>query len=254
VILVDSPRWPAHGTVFAHLVSDTSYAELHDFAGRAGLPRRAFDGDHYDIPERRYAAVLAAGAAPVTGAQLSRRLNASGLRLRKRKGDRGVARLLDVPVTDGLRSTVDLVAGREPVASAAVFAVMVFVRDLDGRFLTVWSDRRAEWGAPGGWREADESPVEAAVREVAEETGLGVDAASLQPCGYERFAPVPGPSRREATGDLLQCFVTVLAGPAPGLRAETPEQPPPEWLTREQWGRRAGSQFWWPLAAYLFQD
>jgi len=28
MILVDRPRWPAHGTRFAHLVSDTSFEEL----------------------------------------------------------------------------------------------------------------------------------------------------------------------------------------------------------------------------------
>ena len=41
MILIDAPIWQAHGTVFAHLVSDTSYAELHDFAARVGLPARA---------------------------------------------------------------------------------------------------------------------------------------------------------------------------------------------------------------------
>ena len=32
MILVDKPLWPAHGRHFAHLVSDTSHQELHDFA------------------------------------------------------------------------------------------------------------------------------------------------------------------------------------------------------------------------------
>ena len=49
-VLVDSPMWPRHGTVWAHLVSDSSYDELHAFAERAGLPPRSFDRDHYDIP------------------------------------------------------------------------------------------------------------------------------------------------------------------------------------------------------------
>ncbi|MGO2004190.1 DUF4031 domain-containing protein, partial [Arthrobacter rhombi] len=31
-ILIDPPLWPAHGTVFSHLVSDVSVEELHAFA------------------------------------------------------------------------------------------------------------------------------------------------------------------------------------------------------------------------------
>ena len=42
VILVDPPRWPAHGTVFCHLVSDASLDELHAFADDQGVPTRAF--------------------------------------------------------------------------------------------------------------------------------------------------------------------------------------------------------------------
>lgn len=80
-LLVDSPLWPRHGTVWCHLVSDTSYDELHAFAEQAGLPRRAFDLDHYDVPAERRADVLALGAQAVTGRELVRRLAASGLRV-----------------------------------------------------------------------------------------------------------------------------------------------------------------------------
>ena len=81
-ILVDPPRWPAHGTRFAHLVSDTSLNELHAFAAAAGLPVGAFDHDHYDVPERRYAELIALGAQPVPEKELLRRLRAGGLRVR----------------------------------------------------------------------------------------------------------------------------------------------------------------------------
>ncbi len=64
-LLIDPPAWGAHGRLWSHLISDTSLAELHYFAGALGIPRRAFEGDHYDIPEERYAAVLAS-AWPVT--------------------------------------------------------------------------------------------------------------------------------------------------------------------------------------------
>ena len=84
MILVDRPTWPAHGRLWSHLASDTSYAELHAFAARLGVPPRAFDGDHYDLVEDRYAEALAAGAVPVTSRAIVVALRAAGLRRRKR--------------------------------------------------------------------------------------------------------------------------------------------------------------------------
>ncbi|MEC7115135.1 MAG: DUF4031 domain-containing protein, partial [Actinomycetota bacterium] len=51
-ILIDKPLWYFKGERFSHLVSDSSFDELHDFATKLGLPKQAFHGDHYDIPER----------------------------------------------------------------------------------------------------------------------------------------------------------------------------------------------------------
>lgn len=84
--------WHRHGRVWGHLVSDTSLAELHDFAARAGIPRRGFDLDHYDVPAERYDDLLELGAQLVDGRILVRRLRASGLRVtgrdRRPPGDR----------------------------------------------------------------------------------------------------------------------------------------------------------------------
>ncbi|GAA3770429.1 hypothetical protein GCM10022240_23360 [Microbacterium kribbense] len=80
-VLIDDPRWPAHGRLWAHLVSDTSLDELHAFAQASGIPPRAFDLDHYDVPEESHAALVAAGAQHVDGHELVRRLIASGLRI-----------------------------------------------------------------------------------------------------------------------------------------------------------------------------
>jgi len=85
MILVDDPIWPAHGRLWAHLVSDASYEELHEFARRAGIPERGFDHDHYDVPEERIAALVALGASAVSGRELLRRLQESGLRVRQRE-------------------------------------------------------------------------------------------------------------------------------------------------------------------------
>ncbi|NYI71413.1 putative metal-dependent HD superfamily phosphohydrolase [Naumannella cuiyingiana] len=84
-VLIDRPIWPAHGTLFSHLVSDASLAELHRFAHHARVPARAFDRDHYDVAEHRHAELVAAGAVPVAGGELAARLRASGLRVTKRQ-------------------------------------------------------------------------------------------------------------------------------------------------------------------------
>ncbi len=84
-VLIDQPIWPAHDTLWGHLVSDTSLEELHAFASRAGLPRRSFDRDHYDVPRERYDELVALGAEPVTVRQLVTRLAASGLRVTQRE-------------------------------------------------------------------------------------------------------------------------------------------------------------------------
>jgi hypothetical protein len=83
VILIDPPTWPGHGRLWSHLVSDVSYEELHAFARALGVPVRAFERDHYDVPEERYAQAVAAGALPVGGKELVARLVGSGLRRRK---------------------------------------------------------------------------------------------------------------------------------------------------------------------------
>lgn len=84
-VLIDQPRWPAHDTLWSHLVSDSSLEELHEFAARMGIPRRGFDLDHYDVPERKYDELVAAGAEPVTMRQLVERLRDSGLRVTQRE-------------------------------------------------------------------------------------------------------------------------------------------------------------------------
>ncbi|CAL9482872.1 hypothetical protein SUDANB19_03075 [Streptomyces sp. enrichment culture] len=83
-VYIDPPIWPGHGRMWSHLVSDTSYEELHAFAAAAGFPRRAFDRDHYDIPSTQYDAAVRAGAVEVGSKELLHRLTAAGLRRRKR--------------------------------------------------------------------------------------------------------------------------------------------------------------------------
>lgn len=82
-VLIDRPIWPGRGRMWSHLVSDVSYDELHEFARRLGVPERAFDRDHYDVPAEVYDRAVALGAEPVGGKELVSRLIAAGLRRRK---------------------------------------------------------------------------------------------------------------------------------------------------------------------------
>jgi predicted HAD superfamily phosphohydrolase len=80
-ILIDEARWAWRGRRWCHLVSDVSYDELHAFADRVGIPRRGFQGDHYDVPEEYRAELIAAGAEVVASRELLRRVRDAGLRL-----------------------------------------------------------------------------------------------------------------------------------------------------------------------------
>lgn len=79
-VLVDAAIWPFEGRRWAHLVSDTSFDELHAFAEQLGIPRRAFQGDHYDVPTDYRERAIKLGAEPVASRELVRRLRAAGLR------------------------------------------------------------------------------------------------------------------------------------------------------------------------------
>ncbi len=118
-VLVDPPTWPAHGRLWSHLVSDASHDELHAFAARVGVPRHAFDRDHYDVPAEAYDAVLAAGARPVPSRELVARLAAAGLRARRTTtpGRRRPGGVLLRPPRLRPGDTVAVVAASGPVSS-----------------------------------------------------------------------------------------------------------------------------------------
>ena len=80
-ILIDEARWWYRGRRWCHVVSDESLDELHAFADANGIPRRGFQGDHYDVPEEYREQLIAAGAEVVESRVLLRRLKAAGLRL-----------------------------------------------------------------------------------------------------------------------------------------------------------------------------
>ena len=248
-ILIDPPRPEAHGRRWSHLVSDTSLDELHAFARAVGIPERGFEGDHYDVPEERYAAVVAAGARPTSARDLLRALQASGLRLQKRRGDKGVARVRGVRFVDGTSADVDLIRSTRDADPSRVFAAMAFIRDDAGDLAVVHSIRRDEWGAPGGWREPGESVRDTAVREAREETGLVVAAGSLVPVGYERFHSRSAGGLWQEGRDLLQVYAVRVAGRRPPMTPELDDTSDRRWVTWDELVVLCSGHFWWPLVA-----
>ena len=114
MIFIDPPTWPGHGRLWSHLISDTSYDELHAFAASVGLPRRAFERDHYDVIADRYESVVAAGARPVRSREIVAMLHAAGLRRRHRSALAPViGRRWPPPLTPG--DLVAVVAPSGPV-------------------------------------------------------------------------------------------------------------------------------------------
>ncbi|MFT4471783.1 DUF4031 domain-containing protein [Arthrobacter sulfonylureivorans] len=126
-ILIDPPLWPAHGTHFSHLVSDRSLAELQRFAAAAGIRERAFDRDHYDVPVSRYRELVELGAVEVSAGELTRRLQASGLRIPARQRPEKLRRVL-------LRRWNELLPGQE---------------DLGRELLERWAEPHRHYHAPG---------------------------------------------------------------------------------------------------------
>jgi hypothetical protein len=82
-ILIDPPLFPGHGRMWSHVTSDSDLPELHAFAASVGIPARAFDRDHYDVPADWYERLLDAGARPVSSRDLVAALRAAGLRTPK---------------------------------------------------------------------------------------------------------------------------------------------------------------------------
>lgn len=104
---MDEARWWHRGRRWCHLVSDESLDELHAFADANGIPRRGFQGDHYDIPEEYRPAMIEGGATVVESRELLRRLKTAGLRLTPAQ-----RRAADAAAAAGLTSEAPRPAGR----------------------------------------------------------------------------------------------------------------------------------------------
>jgi hypothetical protein len=239
-IWIDPPVWPAHGRLWSHLVSDTSYEELHDFAAAQGIPRRGFEGDHYDVPQERYAALVAAGAAPVGGRDVVRILQRSGLRIQKRKHERVVQALPGAPwLPPGSRA--DVIASRQEDAPANTVVVrLALVR---GSELFVVKRPDGGWDLPSR-PVGDQTPTAALAAAVAGLLGTR-DAVSPTLLGYVRNT-VPAPDADYPWPVPKACFAVYVAriGAAAGAQGGT-------WLSLDRVGPELSQRHWWPLVEQL---
>lgn len=251
-IWIDPPRWPSHGRLWSHLISDTSYDELRSFAERVGIPARGFEGDHFDVPQERYADLVAAGARPTEGKDLARRLRDSGLRFQKRKGERPLAAYRNVLSHLDVEHSLHVVASPLPTPDELTAAAAVFVTDGSGALLLVRTVARDAWGAPAGGREPGETVLECATRETWEESGLRLDPTTLRPCGYERVTFDEDPTGRWPNRrNYVACFATELVDVTPPVAPRDVDVDAAEWVHWPEVQRRCSGEFWWPLLASL---
>lgn len=235
MLLIDPPAWPAHGRLWSHLVSTTSYAELHDFADRAGISRRAFEGDHYDIPQERYDEVVAAGATPTEGRDLLIALRDSGLRISKRKHERVVLSTPDAPwLPPGSRA--DVIASRQDNPPPNTVVVRAALSSDKGLFVV----ERDDGGGPDLPTRTVQSgeSAESALTALCE--GIGVSSAGAALLGYVRnVVKAPGPGYAWPVPNA--CF-TVFSVPSNGQAPTSGSWCPPSAQQRE-----LGERHWWPL-------
>ena len=89
-VLVDPlheyPHTPLPFSHWCHLVSDTSFEELHAFAAGLGIPRHRFQGDHYDLPPHLRELAVEFGAEEVSRRDFTARMaGPRGDRVRARR-------------------------------------------------------------------------------------------------------------------------------------------------------------------------
>lgn len=70
----------------------------------------------------------------------------------------------------------DVLASKHKRAASA----SVIIEDTRGRLLVVKAHYKPYWSLPGGFIDEGDTPREAAVREVSEETGIELDASNLE--------------------------------------------------------------------------
>jgi 8-oxo-dGTP pyrophosphatase MutT (NUDIX family) len=156
----------------------------------------------------------------------------------------------------GLPHRMDVVHTRRLPEGYGVTTAFVLAVDADDRTLLTRVDRPDRgWEVPGGHLDPGESPVDAAVRELAEETGLVARPSDLGLIGGQQITVLEQPPADYAYPRLaFMAFYTLrlpsrgpTTAPAPG--SECTEA---AWVDRAGLRRRCPTAAWHPLHATLF--
>lgn len=124
------------------------------------------------------------------------------------------------------------------VARQRHFTVTAFV-SRNGATLLHWHRKVGLWLPPGGHIEAGEDPIEAALREVMEETGMAVEIApTAAPFGYGDPPQLPAPATimiepiRAFGGEQAHQHIDLIYFTRP-LESQAAEPPPGwRWISR----------------------
>ncbi|MEW9553955.1 NUDIX hydrolase [Nonomuraea sp. NPDC050783] len=143
-----------------------------------------------------------------------------------------------------------ILTGDLPPAGATTSA-FAFVSDGLGRTLMTCVDRAGRgWDIPGGHLEPGESALEAAVRELREETGLRLPAAALSPFAWQRIELLAEPPAGYRYPSLAYMAMFRATVPGPGAPARPPagsESTRAAWLPRAEIERLCPDHTWLAL-------
>ena len=165
-----------------------------------------------------------------------------------------VVHTLTVPWV-GPAHRMDLLLGSGlPEGYTVTTAFAIALDSLDRMLLTRVDLPGRGWGVPGGHLDPGETPVRAAARELAEETGLGLPEERLELFGGQRITLLEAPpADYRYPARAFMAFYTVRLD-----RPGAPTSPPPgtecgaaEWVARAEVPGRCPGSAWLPLLAAL---
>ncbi|WP_188188394.1 NUDIX hydrolase [Nonomuraea sp. SYSU D8015] len=143
---------------------------------------------------------------------------------------------------------LDVILATAPPPVDRTTSAFAFVSDGLGRTLMTCVDREGRgWDIPGGHLEPGESAIDAAVRELHEETGLLLPAAALSIFAWQRIELLDAPPAgyRYAPLTYMAMFRAVVPGPgAPTRPAAGSESTHAGWMSREEIERHCGHRTW----------
>ncbi|WP_161606326.1 NUDIX domain-containing protein [Microlunatus speluncae] len=145
---------------------------------------------------------------------------------------------------------IDLVRSAAHPPAELITCGFVVATELGGRIAMTFIDRPGRgWDIPGGHLDPGESAAEAALRELAEETGLRLDLAALRLLGWTRITREQRPpeDRYPYPVSFMVFFAAAVPQPLPLGPEPGHESTDAAWLTRAEIQSRCTNPDWLPL-------